>query len=395
MALTNGQRLDRLRVRADELSYWTIREGVDVTGWTIDGVPTGLGGAWPSRQGVHTFAATAEVPTHWPLEDTRLYLDLGGEGLVTLSYPNRDAVSFGVDPYHREFPLRHRQVAITAEATAREPFGVPVRDPRLTRAVLQWNDAPVRRLVLLLAQIVESVDALRTHEVVPHLLTAAENCLRSLDWPSATADYLARVAPSHQQQQIWELPPSIDPAPALDQGQRASVAAAYDALLDELKALQERYPSVRTEIPPGEAALVERWDEDGLSFLATGQSCPRFGFTGLLLPGTECVLGDRPWQVHAAPGHDPHSIILFDALSRTLISADALWEHGFGIAFPELAGEPSFGDMAATLDLIESLAPLRVVPGHGAVFDDVGKALSVARKRLDGLQRDPVKHARH
>lgn len=160
-------------------------------------------------------------------------------------------------------------------------------------------------------------------------------------------------------------------------------------------ALQERYPSVRTEVPPGEAALVERWDEDGLSFLATGQSCPRFGFTGLLLPGTECVLGDRPWQVHAAPGHDPHSIILFDAVSRTLISADALWEHGFGIAFPELAGEPSFGDMAATLDLIESLAPLRVVPGHGAVFDDVGKALSVARKRLDGLQRDPVKHARH
>ena len=259
MALTNGQRLDRLRVRADELSYWTIREGVDVTGWTIDGAPTGLGGAWPSRQGVHKFAATAEVPAHWPLEDTRLYLDLGGEGLVTLSYPNRDAVSFGVDPYHREFPLRHRQVAITAEATAREPFGVPVRDPRLTRAVLQWNDAPVRRLVLLLAQIVESVDALRTHEVVPHLLTAAENCLRSLDWPSATADYLARVAPSHQQQQIWELPPSIDPAPALDQGQRASVIAAYDALLDELKALQERYPPEGELLLTGHAHIDLAW----------------------------------------------------------------------------------------------------------------------------------------
>lgn len=160
-------------------------------------------------------------------------------------------------------------------------------------------------------------------------------------------------------------------------------------------ALKERYPSVRTEIPPGEAALVEHWDEAGLSFLATGQNCPRFGFSGLLKPGTECMLGDRPWQVHAAPGHDPHSIILFDAASRTLISADALWEHGFGIAFPELAGEPSFGDMAATLDLIESLEPLRVIPGHGAIFHDVDKALSVARKRLEGLQRDPVKHARH
>lgn len=160
-------------------------------------------------------------------------------------------------------------------------------------------------------------------------------------------------------------------------------------------ALQAHYPSIRTEIPPGEAALVERWDERGLSFLATGQSCPRFTFTGLLRPGTECVLGDRLWQVHAAPGHDPHSVILFDALSRTLISADALWENGFGIAFPELAGEPSFGDMAATLDLIEALKPLQVIPGHGAVFDDVGKALVIARKRLAGLQRDPVKHARH
>ncbi|KQW59584.1 MBL fold metallo-hydrolase [Variovorax sp. Root411] len=160
-------------------------------------------------------------------------------------------------------------------------------------------------------------------------------------------------------------------------------------------ALQERYPLARTEIPPGEASLVERWDQSGLSFLATGQTCRRFRFTGLLQPGTECMLGDRPWQVHAAPGHDPHSIILFDAESRTLISADALWENGFGIAFPELAGEPSFEDVGATLDLIETLAPRQVIPGHGAVFDDVGKALSVARRRLDGLQRDPVKHARH
>ena len=160
-------------------------------------------------------------------------------------------------------------------------------------------------------------------------------------------------------------------------------------------ALQERYPAVRTDIPPGEATLVERWDERGLSFLATGQTCPRFRFTGLLQPGTDCQLGDRPWEVHGAPGHDPHSIILFDPASRTLISADALWENGFGVAFPELAGEPSFDEIAATLDLIETLAPLQVIPGHGRVFNDVGNALITARRRLAGLQRDPVKHARH
>jgi glyoxylase-like metal-dependent hydrolase (beta-lactamase superfamily II) len=160
-------------------------------------------------------------------------------------------------------------------------------------------------------------------------------------------------------------------------------------------ALQRRYPKIQTDIPPGEAGLVERWDERGLSFLATGQTCPRFGFTGLLRPGKECVLGDMAWQVHSAPGHDPHSIILFEPVSRTLISADALWENGFGVAFPELAGEPSFGDIAATLDRIETLAPLQVIPGHGRVFNDVRNSLATARRRLDGLQRDPVKHAWH
>lgn len=160
-------------------------------------------------------------------------------------------------------------------------------------------------------------------------------------------------------------------------------------------ALQTRYPKIRIDIPPGEATLVERWDEEALSFAATGQVCPRFELTGLLNPGKDCVLGDRRWQVHAAPGHDSHSVILFEPVSRTLISADALWENGFGVAFPELAGEPSFADMAATLDLIETLAPRQVIPGHGTVFDDVFKSLAVARRRLDGLRSNPVKHARH
>jgi glyoxylase-like metal-dependent hydrolase (beta-lactamase superfamily II) len=160
-------------------------------------------------------------------------------------------------------------------------------------------------------------------------------------------------------------------------------------------ALQQHYPAARTAIPPGEAPLVTQWDENRLSFLATGQVCPKFGFTELLQPGSEHLLGDRPWQVHGAPGHDPHSIILFDPLSRTLISADALWENGFGVAFPELVGEPSFEDIASTLDRIEALAPLQVIPGHGRVFSDVDSALATARRRLESLQRDPLKHALH
>ncbi|MCY1530333.1 hypothetical protein D9M68_655160 [compost metagenome] len=36
-----------------------------------------------------------------------------------------------------------------------------------------------------------------------------------------------------------------------------------------------------------------------------------------------------------------------------------------------------------------------MIPGHGGIFVDVDRALHTARKRLTGLQRDPVKHARH
>ncbi|WP_093384997.1 MBL fold metallo-hydrolase [Variovorax sp. OV329] len=160
-------------------------------------------------------------------------------------------------------------------------------------------------------------------------------------------------------------------------------------------ALQARYPSLRTLVPPGEAEAVRVWDEDKLSYRATGQECPRFRINGTLEPGTTVSLGDASWEVHAAPGHDPHAVLLYRPDAGLLISGDALWEKGFGIVFPEMWGEPSFDEVAATLDLIESLKPDCVIPGHGAVFEQVDAALATARERLDAFVRSPQKHARH
>lgn len=157
-------------------------------------------------------------------------------------------------------------------------------------------------------------------------------------------------------------------------------------------ALQRAFPLVRTLIPPGQAEHVARWDSNALSYAPTGQHCPRFVFDDLLRPGTELELGDRRWQVHAARGHDPHSIILFEPQSRTLLSADALWENGFGVVFPELEGTSAFDEVADTLDLIESLGPATVIPGHGRVFSDARTALGIARKRLNGFVSDPQRH---
>jgi glyoxylase-like metal-dependent hydrolase (beta-lactamase superfamily II) len=162
-------------------------------------------------------------------------------------------------------------------------------------------------------------------------------------------------------------------------------------------ALKRAFPAVRTFIPPGLAQAVARWDEVALTYQPTGQACERFSADAFLQPDTTIGLGDHEWQIHAAPGHDPHSVILFEPASRTLLSADALWENGFGVVFPELEGESAFGDVARTLDLIEALAPSRVVPGHGSEFagEKVASAMSHARSRLDSFVRDPVRHARH
>ncbi len=164
-------------------------------------------------------------------------------------------------------------------------------------------------------------------------------------------------------------------------------------------ALQARYPTLQTWIPPGEAHAVQSWCESDLSYQRTGQSCPRFQINGVLMPGSELSLGagaNATWQVHAAPGHDPNAVLLFHPASRVLISGDALWENGFGVVFPELEGQTAFDEVADTLDLIEQLGPKVVVPGHGPVFggsrEAVAQAIGRARGRLAQFRQAPQKH---
>jgi len=160
-------------------------------------------------------------------------------------------------------------------------------------------------------------------------------------------------------------------------------------------ALQATYPALQTLIPPGQADAVTHWDPAVLTYTPTGQSCPQFMQQGLLSPGTLIHLGSLRWEVHGAKGHDPHSIILHQPENRLIISADALWQNGFGVVFPELEGIEAFDEVGETLDLIESLNPQTVVPGHGSIFQDVGPALERARSRLAQFRQAPDKHHRH
>jgi glyoxylase-like metal-dependent hydrolase (beta-lactamase superfamily II) len=159
-------------------------------------------------------------------------------------------------------------------------------------------------------------------------------------------------------------------------------------------ALAARYGCTIT-IPAGEADKVARWDEDALTYKPTGQSCPPFTHTDVMHAGDEIVLGALPWRVMASPGHDTESMVLYQPEAQILISADALWENGFGVVFPELEGESGFGDVRATLDLIGALPVRWVIPGHGAPFRDAGAALERAHRKLDAFIADPPRHARH
>ena len=148
-------------------------------------------------------------------------------------------------------------------------------------------------------------------------------------------------------------------------------------------------------IPPGLAAAVRQWDERRLNFAATGQRCARFDYDGLIDTGRPLRLGGLDWEVLGGGGHDPEMVLLYNHDERILLSADALWESGFGVIFPELEGASGFAEQQAVLDLIDGLAPRTVVPGHGAPFTETGAALEVAFRRLEYLRSDPERNARH
>jgi glyoxylase-like metal-dependent hydrolase (beta-lactamase superfamily II) len=106
-------------------------------------------------------------------------------------------------------------------------------------------------------------------------------------------------------------------------------------------------------------------------------------------------LGDYSWEVVPVGGHDRHSVVLFHSDQRVLMSADNLWENGFGVVFSELEGVDGFRELGRSLDRIESLRATLVIPGHGRPFTDIAQALVLARKRLAYFTERPERHFLH
>lgn len=164
-------------------------------------------------------------------------------------------------------------------------------------------------------------------------------------------------------------------------------------------ALQALY-GCHTRVPAAQIDDVRGWDTDALSYGPTGQECARFTLLHSdadagLAGGMTLRLGSLDWQVISAPGHDPNAVILYSPESRVLISADALWERGFGVIFPELEGESGFAEQQAILERIAQLDVRVVIPGHGRPFTEVNAAIDTSLGRLAYLRADPERNALH
>ena len=151
----------------------------------------------------------------------------------------------------------------------------------------------------------------------------------------------------------------------------------------------------RVLVPEASFQDVANWDSEALTHAATAQRCEPFAADGVLAPGDWIDMGGLSWQVFAAPGHDPKSLVFHCEEARLLISADALWQQGFGVIFPEVEGESGFEEQQAILELIATLPVDYVLPGHGPAFGDVREALDRAFSRLAAFREDPSRLPRN
>ncbi len=261
MSLTTEQRLHRLQVRTDELAFWRDRAYVSLDGWSFNGEPLALGAPWPRLEGVSYFEhPEVQVPEEWPVDEARLDLDLGGEGLIVIAYEGGGKESFGLDPYHGRYPLEGAAFSVSCEAVARLPLGVPNRSARLARAAITWPDAALERLERALLLLREAARVLGPGEIVPSLLDCAERAFASIEWPTDTPEYLARSAQSREMLEIWEPPPDLEAHPAgLADDQRTALTRAADRLDADLEALRLRYPEVGEVALTGHAHLDLAW----------------------------------------------------------------------------------------------------------------------------------------
>ena len=263
-------RLDRHKVRVDELKLWRNARESRIEEWrfSADGGKAKeiwLGDFWPDEALPASFSAEAKIPEDWAGSPVELELWLGGEGFVSLS----TGFSGGLNPFHRNFPVTQKAaggetVGVEAEVVPRGMFGSNVAEPQLRRSSLVVPEIDVRALKRDLSLIVEACEQLGDHEVVAHLLDVVDAAFAGLFslWPSGSEVSLTRYLESYAESTDggpWSLPSAPRSVEPLSEGTRSAVREAREMVAASLKELKAEYPPVGRLALTGHAHLDLAW----------------------------------------------------------------------------------------------------------------------------------------
>ena len=263
-------RLERHKVRVEELRLWRNARESPVEGWRFsadggEGREIRLGEFWPEEALPATFSARTNIPEDWAGSPVELELWLGGEGFVRLS----TGLSGGLNPFHRSFPVTGKarggeSFGIEAEVVPRGMFGTNVAEPRLGRASLVVPETDVRALERDLGIVVEVCEQLGDHEAVPRLLDVVDAAFESLFpvWPTESEVALTRYLQAYAETTDggpWSLPPAPRPVEPLPEETRDAVREARAMVASRLEKLKAEYPPVGRIALTGHAHLDLAW----------------------------------------------------------------------------------------------------------------------------------------
>jgi glyoxylase-like metal-dependent hydrolase (beta-lactamase superfamily II) len=146
------------------------------------------------------------------------------------------------------------------------------------------------------------------------------------------------------------------------------IASALGAAALEAVLITHAHPDHASGVP----ALVARWPRlNVLQYPAAAEQPIRAGDTDLL-------------PLHT-PGHSPDHLCFFDPRSRDVFCGD-LVRLGGTIVIPASRGG-NVREYFASLRRVRSLAPRRLLPGHGAVIDDPVRAIDEYLRHREERER--------
>jgi alpha-mannosidase len=249
------------------VAVWRAREVLAIEGWRANGCPISPGDCWPAAIPTRFESVTFTVPAHWPLEETRLQIDSGGESLLTIAYDEGNAQSFGHDIYHAEYPLVMRSGSLVIDAVPRGLSAMPIAEPRFGTAQLVWIEPELDRLLARLKLLRLTAEALGGHDVVGPLLELGEAALAGFLPPTRTSAYLRRLTnrpTTAEDTQLpsctWSFPHELATEEAsLTDYDRAAIARADVALIEALRGCQRRYPPIGQLTLTGHAHIDLAW----------------------------------------------------------------------------------------------------------------------------------------